>query len=331
MGTANTKPSSSSSNRTNMNAAGYIRRAHHAGSWYSADKATLDETLTAFLQDASTTTAPAPTSSLKAVICPHAGYSYSGPTAAYSYLPLQQELERNGRITTILVLHPSHHVYLEGCAISGATILETPLGNLQVDDELRNELLERGNKLFSVMNQKVDEHEHSGEMQYPYIAKACAGRRQYIRVLPIMVGNTNTRQEERYGTILAPIIARLNVVCVISSDFMHWGSRFQYQPTPSSKSMQIYQYIQQLDQQGMDLITLQEPGAFAKYLKETKNTICGRHPIGVWLQAVHVNSMAKVENLQISFVQYNQSSQVQSMRDSSVSYASAIATRTSES
>lgn len=319
MGTINSK---ANSNKSRMKT-GYNRRAYHAGSWYSSDPAVLDATLTSFLNQTSETTSP-PKEALKAVICPHAGYSYSGPTAAYSYKPLQQELERNLAVTTILVLHPSHHVYLEGCAISGADLLETPVGNLQVDGELRNELLDLGK--FSVMDQREDEAEHSGEMQYPYIAKACtSAKRDNIRVLPIMVGTP--KEEKLFGELLAPIIARSNVVCVISSDFMHWGSRFQYQPTPSSKSMQIYEYIQALDQQGMSLIELQEPGAFAKYLKETRNTICGRHPIGVWLHAVHANNCAKTEILEISFVKYDQSSQVQSMRDSSVSYASATARR----
>lgn len=320
MGTVGTKAKNSKEMKT-----GYSRRAHHAGSWYSSDQAVLDETLTSFLSQASSSSTLQETSQLKAVICPHAGYSYSGPTAAYSYKSLQEELERNPTmITTILVLHPSHHVYLDGCAISGAARLETPVGDLQVDEPLRNELLELGSS-FSIMDQQVDEQEHSGEMQYPYIAKACgtSARRDKIKVLPIMVGNT--KKEEAYGKILAPIIARPNVICVISTDFMHWGSRFQYQPTPSSKSMQIYQYIQELDHQGMNLIELQEPGAFAKYLKETRNTICGRHPIGVWLQAVHANNKAKKEVLEISFVKYDQSSQVHSLRDSSVSYASATA------
>jgi AmmeMemoRadiSam system protein B len=75
----------------------------------------------------------------------------------------------------------------------------------------------------------------------------------------------------------------------------------------------------------MNYIELQEPGAFAKYLKETRNTICGRHAIGVWLNAVHCNK-EKV-SLEIEFVKYDQSSQVRSMGESSVSYASAIARR----
>jgi len=72
---------------------------------------------------------------------------------------------------------------------------------------------------------------------------------------------------------------------------------------------------------------LQNPGAFVEYLKLSKNTICGRHPIAVWLYAIKENKKTKTECLEIEFVKYDQSSQVKSIHDSSVSYASAVARR----
>ena len=303
---------------------GYSRRATHAGSWYTNKGHHLQQELTSMIQQAATISADQKNHRpLKAVICPHAGFSYSGSTAAYSYKSVQDELQNNPSITSILVLHPSHHVYLDGCAVSGARELETPLGNLTVDSNLRDELLETGK--FSVMQQQVDENEHSGEMQYPFLALAAkvANCLDRIQVLPVMVGSISGKSEAVFGKILAPYIARPNVLCVLSSDFMHWGSRFGYQPTVVCKP--IHEHISELDKRGMDLIQGQEPEAFAKYLKETKNTICGRHPISVWLQAVQVNSSSQVETLDITFIKYAQSSQVMSLRDSSVSYASAIA------
>ena len=71
----------------------------------------------------------------------------------------------------------------------------------------------------------------------------------------------------------------------------------------------------------MRYIEMQEPGAFAKYLQETRNTICGRHAIQVWLHAVSDNDLS----LDIEFTKYAQSSKVRMMNESSVSYASAVA------
>lgn len=304
----------------------YIREAHHAGSWYESDPRKLDATLTSFLEEAAATTSGAdedasPTSTnLRALIVPHAGYSYSGPTAAYSYTALAKELtKKDSPIRKILVLHPSHHVYLEGCAVSGAESLETPLGNLRVDDDLRQEVLRLSPK-FTIMKAKVDEEEHSGEMQYPYLAKVLQGRD--ISVLPVMCGALSVGQEEFFGKLLGEIVARPDVVTVVSSDFCHWGARFSFRPT--NDGIPIHKFIEQMDRKGMDLIELQQPGAFADYLKETRNTICGRHAIAVWLRAVTTSSSRNT--LSVSFVHYAQSSAAKSMSDSSVSYAAAVAT-----
>lgn len=55
----------------------------------------------------------------RACISPHAGFSFSGTTAAYSFLALKEALLSNPSMKTVVVLHPSHHVYLDGCAVSG--------------------------------------------------------------------------------------------------------------------------------------------------------------------------------------------------------------------
>mmetsp|Transcript_46720 Transcript_46720/g.113852 ORF Transcript_46720/g.113852 Transcript_46720/m.113852 type:complete len:398 (-) Transcript_46720:1921-3114(-) len=380
---SNTKANmpSSSSSSSQQQYPGYIRRAYHAGSWYSDDPTELEQTLNKYMDDAANDLASSASSSsssmnakkaeeckeqegpLRAVICPHAGFRYSGPTAAYSYVCLQQELSKsyhhnrgNGSnssnssaVRHILVLHPSHHYYLNGCAVSGASKLETPIGDLQVSHDLRQEIFalnnsqeEMGRKFpFTTMNQSIDEAEHSGEMQYPFIALALKNSGANATVLPIMCGNIDFTQETGYGKLLAPIINRPDVICVVSTDFCHYGRRFQYQPEPSTlplagstTAMEIYQYITELDHEGMEQIELQKPGGFADYLKRTKNTICGRHAIQTWLNgAVATSTSSGTEsdgrnnsNLQVKFIKYAQSSQVRSPAiDSSVSYASATA------
>ena len=310
----------------------YIRRAQHAGSWYEDEPTLLNSTLSSYMAKVHEDTITTSTSNapLRAIIGPHAGFSYSGSTAAWAYNALVQALnmeqyQANNSITTILVLHPSHHVYLDGCAISNATMIETPLGILRVSQALRKELLD--SREFSTMSQKTDEDEHSGELHYPYIVKACkeANVFEKIQILPIMIGGINETKEKHFGKVLASTVARKDVITVISTDFCHWGSRFRYQPTASSGTEQIFQHISNLDHQGMSYIELQQPGAFAAYIKETKNTICGRHPLSVWLHAIQHNKALGKEELQVKFIRYEQSSQVKAMHESSVSYASAVA------
>lgn len=319
----------------------YRRKAHHAGSWYDDNPKALHQSLDSYLQKAAQDKKKNcngdASNALRALIVPHAGYRFSGPTAAYSYYALQEALnQQQTPIEHILVLHPAHHVYLQGRAVSGATVLETPLGNLEVDDEMRQEILSLSSS-FTVMTASMDNEEHSGEMQYPYLAKILMSsqeqkKKKNIKVLPIMCGALSTSQEASFGKFLSNIIARPTVLCVISSDFCHWGPRFRFQPraTPGgSNSMPIHEFIRELDHEGMDLIALQNPGAFAEYLKRTKNTICGRHAIAVWLQAIAaIPDNNNNGALMVNFVNYAQSSAVVSMDDSSVSYAAAVVTAT---
>ena len=332
----------------------YVRRAQHAGSWYEDSGPDLDATLAEYLNNAKedggghssnnnksndnnnnnsstggTVQSSSSSSLLRGLVGPHAGFSYSGSTAAYAYAALTKALQRQDQVvSTILVLHPSHHVYLDGCALSGASAIETPLGNMSVDDELRQKLYRTGR--FSVMDRQTDEDEHSGELHYPYIVKSCidAGVVGSTKILPIMVGAVNENTELAFGRLLAPIVADPSVITVVSSDFCHWGSRFRYQPTPSRSTLAIFQHISELDHRGMSHIELQQPGAFARYIRETKNTVCGRHPIAVWLNAIRYNNDNAIESLDVKFIKYAQSSAVRSMRESSVSYASAVAYRT---
>ena len=100
-----------------------------------------------------------------------------------------------------------------------------------------------------------------------------------------------------------------------------------------SSSFPIYKSISALDHEGMSILATLGPGssdvhgAFAEYLRRTKNTICGRHPIGVLLGAVenmeHDGAAAEVG---LRWVRYEQSSESMNLKDSSVSYASAYVT-----
>ncbi len=78
----------------------------------------------------------------------------------------------------------------------------------------------------------------------------------------------------------------------------------------------------------MNLIESMDHSAFISYLKKYRNTICGRHPIGVLLGAIAALKQKSSNgiNMQRKFLNYDQSNQCRSMRDSSVSYAAAVFT-----
>lgn len=285
-----------------------IRRASHAGSWYSDNPNELDMQLTNWLNQAKYTHGPA-----KAIISPHAGYSYCGATAAYAFKHIKPEL-----VDTIFVLGPSHHYRLSGCALTQTTEYQTPLYNLIIDQEINKELFNTGK--FEKMSLKTDEDEHSIEMQLSYIAKVMESKKGQFKIVPIMVGGTNSERDKMYGEILSKYFLRPNTVFVISSDFCHWGERFSY-TYYDEKYGEIWRSIEALDKMGMDIIETLEPVTFKDYLKEYDNTICGNHPISVLLNIIK-NLNAK-QDFKLKFVDYSQSSKCKNRRDSSVSYASA--------
>mmetsp|Transcript_4930 Transcript_4930/g.10235 ORF Transcript_4930/g.10235 Transcript_4930/m.10235 type:complete len:318 (+) Transcript_4930:150-1103(+) len=307
---------------------GYTRTAYHAGSWYSDRSSALASQLSTWLASAkpfakisSSSDSENPSNHKHkddrcvGVIAPHAGYSYSGPTAAWAYKNVNPE-----NVKRVFILGPSHHVYLENCALSLANQYATPIGDLELDHSVAQELREKAPPgTFGIMSRRVDEDEHSIEMHLPYIMHVMRGHE--FKIVPILVGNLNRESEEEMGKLLAPYVSSKENFFVVSSDFCHWGKRFRYMPYDSNDG-EIYQHIEKLDRRGMDLIANQDIQGFNNYISETRNTICGRHPIGVMLNALHFAS----HDYNVTFTQYAQSSPCKSKSDSSVSYASAVIT-----
>ena len=76
---------------------------------------------------------------------------------------------------------------------------------------------------FELMNQEVDEAEHSIEMHLPYIAKVMESRRGQYTVVPILVGALRVKGESDYGQLLSKYLLDPENLFVVSSDFCHWG------------------------------------------------------------------------------------------------------------
>ncbi|KAK4983516.1 hypothetical protein LTR66_008801 [Elasticomyces elasticus] len=308
-----------------------VRKASHAGSWYSSSKAQLSSQLDGWLNAVS-----APVKCIGAV-------SSSGEPVAELPVPRARVIIAPKRV---FLLGPSHHFYLSKCALSKHTAYETPLGNLPIDRETTEELY--ASKQFQWMSKSVDEEEHSLEMHLPYIYKVLSlnfsDEASFPKLVPIMVGNTTASTEKSFGQLLAPFLADPGNAFVISSDFAHWGLRFRYtyyDPSPANETGSstepyslkqsdsaptkpaIHESIRKVDFQCIDAC---ESGSHAEWLdvlERTGNTVCGRHPIGILMAAVE--ALEERDKGKFRFVRYERSSEVKRIDDSSVSYASAFA------
>nr|CAI5867676.1 unnamed protein product [Callosobruchus analis] len=176
---------------------------------------------------------------------------------------------------------------------------------------------------FEWMDLDTDENEHSIEMHLPYIAKVMENFKNQFTIVPILVGSLSPDREACYGRILSSYLADPKNLFIISSDFCHWGHRFRYTYYDRTYG-NIYQSIEGLDRVGMNIIENLDPTEFTNYLKKYGNTICGRHPIGILLQAIQeVLRNDSSQNATLKFLKYAQSSKCRTMNDSSVSYAAA--------
>ena len=122
-----------------------------------------------------------------------------------------------------------------------------------------------------------------------------------------------------YGRLLCDYLDDPSHLFVISSDFCHWGRRFGFMHHDRSEGP-VHASIEALDRRGMALIERGDGAAFAAYLAAHGNTICGRHPIGVFLAC----AAACRTPLATRFTHYAQSSRAMTQADSSVSYATAV-------
>jgi len=305
---------SSSACTTNGLSKTKIRPATHAGSWYSDNRRELDRQLEGWLDKAGP-----PVGIARAIISPHAGYAYCGEVAAYAYKQIVPE-----KVLRIFVLGPSHVVFLNGCALTKCAKYSTPLGDLVVDSSINEELMKTNGMNFEWMSDEDEEAEHSIEMQMPFIAKIMEHRQPgSFKIVPVLIGSLDSHNQSLYGKIFAKYIADPHNLFVISSDFCHWGHRFRYTPLDSNSGSgkPIYEQIAALDQRGMDAITTLEPSVFNDYLKKTQNTICGRNPISVMLQAAEFFRQMNNHSAEFRFLKYAQSNKCRNVNDSSVSYA----------
>ncbi len=287
-----------------------VRKASHAGSWYERTREKLENTLLNYLVNSNPVNLSGKI--IKGIIGPHAGYEYSGPTAAFSYININPLNYKR-----VFLLGPSHKIYINSCGLPYSEIYETPIGNIEIDSEIV-ECLKR-EKGFFTLKKSEEENEHSLEMHLPFIKKIFG--EHPFKLVPIMVGAVNKQQQEYYGKIFSEFIKDEKTLFIISSDFCHWGDNFDYQPLEGNIK-EAYKFIESLDKMGIDLIEKQDVEAFSNYLEETNNTICGSYPILCFLYTLRYSGL--ISNTQL--VKYSQSSQVKSSRDSSVSYASIITT-----
>ena len=263
-----------------------------AGSWYPADANELRQQISTFYNNANVQLME----DVVALILPHAGYVYSGQTAVCGVKAAGGDYQR------IIVIGPTHSLWMEDLlAVPRATHYQTPIGELPLDVEFIDRLLKYS--MFQVVP-AAHEQEHSVQIEIPLLQF----KRQTFKLVPIVVGNCSYDTIVRASNILKSFVDESTLI-VASSDFVHYGPRYEYVPFTDDVTAKIkkldmgaYEYIERLDARG-----------FLDYTAKTGATICGRIPIAILLSMLDSTTKGRL-------IKYTTSGELTGDYGNSVSY-----------
>lgn len=242
---------------------GSVRPPGVAGAFYTSDSDALRKQVDAYLAEgvkkANVEGKPI------ALVVPHAGYDYSGRCAGVAYAAVKGKGYKR-----VVVLAFSHRGMIPASgSILRVDAYRTPLGDVPLDRAACDTLLK--SERFGSFP-AADRFEHSLEVQLPFLQRALGT----FQLVPILLGRL---EEEDYAPTAAEIrkVVDQDTLLVASSDFTHYGERFDFAPFRTD----VRQNIEKLDKGAIDFILKLDGPGFTGYLRRTGATICGRDPIRV--------------------------------------------------
>ncbi len=266
-----------------------IRKPVWAGAFYDAERDHLSARIDTYL--ANVRDLPSPVQDVRAIIAPHAGYIYSGQTAAYAY-----RLVQGKPYEAVVIIGPSHRHGFDGCSIYLQGGFETPLGVAMVDEALASRLAKASR--FSFLPQAHAE-EHSIEVQVPFIQTVLP----QTKIVPIVMGYPSQRTVDRLANALAEAMAEKNILIVASTDLSHYLSKEE---------------ANTVDQRTISLIEKLNAQTIINQAIAGENTMCGGGGV-----AVAILAAKKTGSPQIKILHYADSSEASGDRDHVVGYLAA--------
>ena len=213
-----------------------IRKPCVAGRFYPGSKAGLEKSVASYLVDT-------PKEDALVLICPHAGYMYSGKTAGMAFSSVNIP-ER------VILIGPNHTGFGTDASVMTSGTWEIPTGKVEIDEELASEVL-ASSPLFQ-RDSEAHENEHSLEVQLPFIHAINPS----AEIVPITVMRAGRSECEEMGKALARVISKAKgeTLLLVSSDMNHYESD---EVTRAKDSLAI-EKITALDARGLLEVTGKE-------------------------------------------------------------------------
>ncbi len=249
-----------------INLSAKIRYAKYAGSFYAGSKNTLKSQIEkCFTHRFGPGRIPEVSKEgprkIVGLICPHAGYMYSGPVAANAYY----QLALDGPADVFVILGPNHQGIGSGVAIMNRGVWRTPLGDVEIDSEVAEEIL-RYSDIIDI-DDSAHAYEHSIEVQLPFLQYVFGSSFRFVPICFLMQDLETSRE---VGQALAKALENRNAVIIASTDMTHYESHNQ----ACEKDREAINAILQLNE-----------ALFYSILESRNVTACGYGPVAALITA----------------------------------------------
>jgi len=248
-----------------------------AGSFYPSNRSELSVTLRKCYSDSlgpgCAPPAPPRVGRIVAVVSPHAGYEYSGPVAAHSYLHVSSLRGPD----LIVIVAPNHYGIGSGVATFENGEWETPLGRMRIDEKAASKLVQQSEIIM--FDPEAHALEHSLEVQLPFLQQIYGDS---VPILPISLLYQDIETAKAVASSLVEVVRDKAVVLVASSDLTH------YEPVSVAKEK---------DSALIEEILRMDLDSFYSTLERRKVTACGFGAIATVIEVSRALGLRKGELL----------------------------------
>ena len=269
-----------------------VRESVVAGSFYSANPATLKETVISYLKNAPFKGIE----NIRGLVCPHAGYIYSGEVAACSYRQIGQK-----PYDSIIIIAPSHAEYFDFNSVFAGKAYKTPLGLVEVDAARCRALAQSPqDSSFIQMSNYGHRREHSLEVQLPFLQVVF----EDFKIVPVVMGSQSRQNIESLGNAIGTVFKGQDILIIASTDLSH------YHPydTASNLDSNVNSSLKEFD-----------PVKFTDAIVKDEYEMCGGGPVAATMLASKLLGAGRSE-----IICYKNSGDVSGDRSAVVGYVSAV-------
>ncbi|MGD0070063.1 MAG: AmmeMemoRadiSam system protein B [Candidatus Bathyarchaeia archaeon] len=238
-----------------------IRRPTVAGQFYEGDAEALRAQIkTCFLHELGPKKLPTVNlyshpRNIVGMVCPHAGYMYSGPVAASAFY----ELALDGKPDTVVLMGPNHTGYGSALSLMPEGVWRTPLGDIDVDTKMANAIIHETSIID--VDELAHRYEHSLEVQLPFLQFLYGNA---FKIVPICFLLQDYDSAVEVGRALVEVLDATNTVVIASSDMTH------YEPAKTAFAK---------DHAALKAVTDMDAKRFYETVETQNITACGYAPI----------------------------------------------------